>query len=740
MLTPDQYEFLQREFMVPASAGEEDEETLDTDIDGELSDVLEQSNDLQNRMSDIKNRMELHRMLAEYEKQSRKMQLPSNDELDDNNALYDEYEDIIQQVPLQRDSRHGSHFKERETELENEERLQELVDDWRENNDDNPRFTSFREVAKTEHIPESNIQHFQLKEDIIPSFFDNKNSHHGRMFVEEDAEVNDIPTVYLTHRDMLSNFRDDVDPEGGVYTEGGLVYVPNPSRNDAKTNLLQSIMGFQRHERLDVKKPGPQPPRPNDETPPKLDDRNLEHLPPHMKSEDVPKVKKEMHSDLDHANYSVDPEYAHVILKNSLDNWKEGARIVQALGEMLNLQNFFTHTRVDRHEVSFRVEKNPEGKTALDVAKSINDSRFKNNLSRRLGVLVMRAGVGDKVKDYDTDINATKMDAVEDIDMTRVIIMMIIISVVFAIALCALLWILYNRFIYKREKLNNLKDMVAVETSSKDYQELCRARMAGKNDSTTARVASLSKENDKPPSSRSSTSSWSEEPALSNMDISTGHMVLSYMEDHLRNKGRLQREWEALCRYEAEPGAREAALLSECSAFNRIGAPLPFDHSRVVLNHIANAEGMDYINASSITDHDPRAPAYIAAQAPLPSTLAHFWQLVWEQGCVVIVALCRLQENGESACARYWPEEGAEVYHIYEVHLVSEHVWCDEYLVRSFYLKNLRTGETRTVTQFHFLAWPQQGIPLSAKALLEFRRKVNKSYRGRSCPIVVHSR
>lgn len=75
------------------------------------------------------------------------------------------------------------------------------------------------------------------------------------------------------------------------------------------------------------------------------------------------------------------------------------------------------------------------------------------------------------------------------------------------------------------------------------------------------------------------------------------------------------------------------------------------------------------MNASTITDHDPRAPAYVAAQGPLPSTLAHFWQMVWEQGAVVIVALCKLQENGEIACARYWPEEGAEVYHIYEVRL-----------------------------------------------------------------------
>lgn len=123
----------------------------------------------------------------------------------------------------------------------------------------------------------------------------------------------------------------------------------------------------------------------------------------------------------------------------------------------------------------------------------------------------------------------------------------------------------------------------------------------------------------------------------------------------------------------------------------------------------------------------------------METTKNHFWQMIFEQGCVVIVTLCRLQENGENVCARYWPEEGSEVYHIYEVHLVSEHIWTDDYLVRSFYLKNLKTGETRTITQFHFLSWPQSSVPVSPKVLLEFRRKVNKSYRGRSCPVVVHS-
>ena len=38
-----------------------------------------------------------------------------------------------------------------------------------------------------------------------------------------------------------------------------------------------------------------------------------------------------------------------------------------------------------------------------------------------------------------------------------------------------------------------------------------------------------------------------DEPANNSMDISTGHMVLAYMEDHLKNKQRLEQEWVGLC-------------------------------------------------------------------------------------------------------------------------------------------------------------------------------------------------
>lgn len=42
-------------------------------------------------------------------------------------------------------------------------------------------------------------------------------------------------------------------------------------------------------------------------------------------------------------------------------------------------------------------------------------------------------------------------------------------------------------------------------------------------------------------------------------------------------------------------------------------------------------------------------------------------QMVWESGCVVIVMLTPLNENGVKQCYHYWPDEGSNLYHIYEV-------------------------------------------------------------------------
>ncbi|XP_037068527.1 receptor-type tyrosine-protein phosphatase N2-like [Pollicipes pollicipes] len=435
---------------------------------------------------------------------------------------------------------------------------------------------------------------------------------------------------------------------------------------------------------------------------------------------------------------AIDTTYTYLKVKDSFQTWKSGKQLVEQLEEDLSLpRNTFDNIRVVGDQVMFKVKPNPVGYNSSVVAAKIGGLR--GSLEKDLGVTIVAAGVGDGTSQSSSVL--VQADSSTVFVQTLSIVLGVLVA---ATVLVVLAVFLARRYVRSRDKLKGLANPDT--EASKDYQELCRSRMAARvTDKTDApekpqRVHSLSKESDgtASPTSRSSTSSWSEEPVVSNMDISTGHMVLSYMEDHLKKKDKLEEEWRALCAYEAEPSARTVAVQPANCKKNRFPAVLPYDHSRVTLNAVTNATGGDFINASTITDHDPRNPAYIATQGPLPHTANDFWQMVWEQGSVVIVMLTRLTENGSGMCHRYWPEEGSELYHIYEVHLVSEHIWCDEYLVRSFYLKNLKTSETRTVTQFHFLAWPENGVPTSTKALLEFRRKVNKSYRGRSCPVIVH--
>ena len=74
----------------------------------------------------------------------------------------------------------------------------------------------------------------------------------------------------------------------------------------------------------------------------------------------------------------------------------------------------------------------------------------------------------------------------------------------------------------------------------------------------------------------------------------------------------------------------------------------------------------------------------------------------------------------------------------FEVHLISEHVSSNDYLVRNLYLINRETGETRTISQFHYLAWPENKVPENVHSFLQFRRKVHKSYRTLNSPILVH--
>ncbi|XP_053465583.1 receptor-type tyrosine-protein phosphatase N2 isoform X2 [Nycticebus coucang] len=421
---------------------------------------------------------------------------------------------------------------------------------------------------------------------------------------------------------------------------------------------------------------------------------------------------------------------------------EKGRQLTDALAHLLRLPaSAFTDINVLGPAVTFKVSANVQNMTTADVAKATVDNKAK--LQEASGLRVLQAGTGARSK-----LKLLPQQAEPEDSTKFVVLTLVSIACIVGVLLASgLIYCLRHTSHHKlKEKLSGLGGHAGTDATAA-YQELCRQRMAARppdrpEDPHVSRINSVSSQfSDGPipsPSARSSTSSWSEEPVQSNMDISTGHMILSYMEDHLKNKNRLEKEWEALCAYQAEPSSSSVAQREENVPKNRSLAVLTYDHSRILLKPETSHSNSDYINASPIMDHDPRSPAYIATQGPLPATVADFWQMVWESGCAVIVMLAPLSENGVRQCHHYWPDEGSNLYHVYEVNLVSEHIWCEDFLVRSFYLKNLQTSETRTVTQFHFLSWYDQGVPSSARSLLDFRRKVNKCYRGRSCPIIVH--
>jgi receptor-type tyrosine-protein phosphatase N len=227
-------------------------------------------------------------------------------------------------------------------------------------------------------------------------------------------------------------------------------------------------------------------------------------------------------------------------------------------------------------------------------------------------------------------------------------------------------------------------------------------------------------------------------PVSPHMDITAGHLLLSYIEENLKNRHKLRQEWESLQSYIPEGCTTKVATLTENKPKNRYPDALPYDQNRVKLDPTKSVTGSDYINASYIIDVDPHHPRYIATQGPLSNTIDDFWQMVWERDITAIVMLTQVTDMGLSQSSQYWPSNGVATYNIYEVRLVSEHPHSEDYIIRSFYLQNSQTRESRTVTHFQCLTWTSLGAPPTATPLLEFRRKVNRACSNPKTPLLVH--
>ncbi|KAM4753151.1 receptor-type tyrosine-protein phosphatase T-like isoform 1-T1 [Cyanocitta cristata] len=167
---------------------------------------------------------------------------------------------------------------------------------------------------------------------------------------------------------------------------------------------------------------------------------------------------------------------------------------------------------------------------------------------------------------------------------------------------------------------------------------------------------------------------------------------------------------------------------------NRYKSIIPYDHCRVVLQPSDTGNG--YINASYVDSY--RSPRFfIAAQGPLAGTVVDFWQMVWQEKTSVIVMLTGLVEQNKIKCEQYWPEQ-EQVYGDFTVTL--NNTWTTTGLVkRIFCLQKAGCALPRAVEQFHYLLWPDHGVPRNPSQLLCLAEVVNKRVlEAPAGPVLVH--
>ncbi|NXF43711.1 PTPRN protein, partial [Oceanites oceanicus] len=417
-------------------------------------------------------------------------------------------------------------------------------------------------------------------------------------------------------------------------------------------------------------------------------------------------------------------EYGYIVTDQKPLGLAAGVRLLELLAKRLHLSTAsFINISVVGPALTFRIRQNPQNLSLADVASQAE--QVKAELEAELGLKIVQTGVGER-----NEAAAYSRPSRFGDGFHSVLLTFIALACVAGIAIAAAAAFCLRRHAKQREKerLAALGPEGAADTTF-EYQELCRQHMAAKSlfgrteapaaPAETSRVSSVSSQfSDAPqpsPSSHSSTPSWCEEPVQSNMDISTGHMILAYMEDHLRNRDRLAKEWQALCAYQAEPSVCSIAQSEANLKKNRNPDYVPYDHVRIKLKAESNPSRSDFINASPIIEHDPRMPAYIATQGPLSHTIADFWQMVWEHGCTVIVMLSPLAEDSVKQCDRYWPDEGSSLYHIYEVSRTGTYILVDMVLNRMAkgvkeidiaatleHIRDQRPGMVQTKDQFEF--------------------------------------
>eukprot|EP00357_Protocruzia_adherens_P027720 CAMPEP_0115046564 /NCGR_PEP_ID=MMETSP0216-20121206/48815_1 /TAXON_ID=223996 /ORGANISM="Protocruzia adherens, Strain Boccale" /LENGTH=352 /DNA_ID=CAMNT_0002429651 /DNA_START=38 /DNA_END=1096 /DNA_ORIENTATION=- len=149
------------------------------------------------------------------------------------------------------------------------------------------------------------------------------------------------------------------------------------------------------------------------------------------------------------------------------------------------------------------------------------------------------------------------------------------------------------------------------------------------------------------------------------------------------------------------------------SKLNRYNDIIPFKKTSVTLKKECKETTSTYINANYINGAlENEKGLFIATQGPTPSTVASFWQMVWEHDCTLILMLCGTEEGGMPRCEPYFPCSPSAPFSTkdFEVNELSREEVSEELIIRKLDLVEKEFGN-REIDQIHYTGWPDQGAP-----------------------------
>lgn len=197
---------------------------------------------------------------------------------------------------------------------------------------------------------------------------------------------------------------------------------------------------------------------------------------------------------------------------------------------------------------------------------------------------------------------------------------------------------------------------------------------------------------------------------------------------------------------------------ADCKDLNRWRNHMPFTFNNVELKKdksIVYSDNITYINASicpslvtneSTDNFDKKL--YIATQAPLESSMTHFWEMIWQENVSLLITIIPFHDKGKNRLQSYdiyWPDSGKVLIKgPFTIAHKSEEI-NNFYVTRMLDL-TLNTGrvpETRTIKQLHIYEW-QDGRAIKEpyyrdQMILQGQMSLFHSEQGNNpTPIVVH--